>query len=131
VSLSKINPNLVLGLICKFLRHAMTSLEKFSELERSDFSKPLMVRAESAVKSFPAYIDVENRFSATDKLSQVNTLMQMENIASYPFMADCIRDGKTHIHAMWFDIFTGEIYYFSRKQKVPTIDSSFALLVNL
>ena len=109
----------------------MTSLEKFSELERSDFSKPLMVRAESAVKSFPAYIDVENRFSATDKLSQVNTLMQMENIASYPFMADCIRDGKTHIHAMWFDIFTGEIYYFSRKQKVPTIDSSFALLVNL
>lgn len=106
------------------LKHAQTSLQKFEELEKLDFSKPLMVKAES--DSFPAFIDVENAFSPTDKLSQVNTLMQMENIASYPFMSDCLRDGKTHIHAMWFDIFTGEIYYFSRKQKhfLPILDAN-------
>lgn len=110
----------------KIYRHALTSLEKYEELERFEFRKPLMVRAESALKSFPAYIDVDNAFSHTDKLSQVNTLMQMENIASYPFMADCIRDGRTHIHAMWFDIFTGEIYYFSRRQKhfIPILDEN-------
>ena len=65
-------------------------------------------------------------FSHSDKLSQVNTLMQMENIASYPFMADCIKDGRTLIHAMWFDIFTGEIYYFSRSQKVTFYIAKFS-----
>ena len=70
------------------------------------------------MKEFPAFIDVENKFSITDKLSQVNTLLQMENIASYPFMAENIQNGNTFVHAMWFDIFSGEIQYFSRKQKV-------------
>jgi hypothetical protein len=28
------------------------------------------------------------------------------------------RDGRTHIHALWFDIYTGEVHCFSRKEKV-------------
>ncbi len=49
---------------------------------------------------------------------QVNALIQMENVASYPFMAECVGSGKTHLHAMWHDIHSGEIHYFSRTQKV-------------
>ena len=69
---------------------------------------------------------MDNNLSHADKLSQVNTLMQMENIASYSFMTDSIQNGKTKVHAMWYDIFTGEIHYFSRKQKhfVPVIDEN-------
>ena len=99
-------------------RHANASLHRFQELEKQDFKKPLMVGAQSVMSEFPAFIDVENRFSITDKLSQVNTLLQMENIASYPFMVEAIKNGETMVHAMWFDIFSGEIQYFSRKQKV-------------
>ena len=44
--------------------------------------------------------------------------MQMENVASYPFMDQVVRDGRAHLHAMWFDIYTGDIYYFSRTEKV-------------
>ncbi len=44
--------------------------------------------------------------------------MQAENVASYGFLRDHIRDFKVHLHVMWFDIYTGEIYYFSRKNKV-------------
>ena len=77
-----------------------------------------MVGTQSVMSEFPAFIDVENRFSITDKLSQVNTLLQMENIASYPFMVEAIKNGETMVHAMWFDISSGEIQYFSRKQKV-------------
>ena len=96
----------------------MASLHKFQELEKQEFQKPLMVGTQSPMQEFPAFIDVENKFSITDKLSQVNTLLQMENIASYPFMTEGIRNGDTMVHAMWFDIFSGEIQYFSRKQKV-------------
>ena len=62
--------------------------------------------------------DVDNVFSLEDKLSQVNTLMQMENIASYPFMQKCIKAKQTQIHAMWYDIHSGEVYLFSKAQKV-------------
>ena len=48
---------------------------------------------------------------------QINTLVQLENIASYPFIASCLRNGTARIHAFWFDIYTGEIYYFSRRRK--------------
>jgi len=108
------------------LKHALTSLEKYEELERADFRKPLTVRADNSHSGFPAYIDVDNNFSHTDKLSQVNTLIQMENMASYPFMAEGIQDRRTQLHAMWYDIFTGEIHYFSKKQKhfVPIQDET-------
>ena len=49
---------------------------------------------------------------------QVNTLLQMENVASYSFMTDLIRNGQTYIHALWFDIYTGNIFCFSRRKKV-------------
>ncbi len=116
-------------------RHATHSLDRFTELEKADFKQPLNVNA--ANQSFPAYIDVDNNFSVADKLSQVNSdkfllsldvndnwqlqvnaLIQMENVASYPFMAECVGSGKTHLHAMWYDIHSGEIHYFSRTQKV-------------
>jgi carbonic anhydrase len=32
-------------------------------------------------------------------------------------MRDILLQGKTYIHAMWFDIYTGDIYYFSRQKK--------------
>jgi len=113
------------------LKHGMSSLKKFEDLEKHDFKKPMMVSTESS-SHFPAYIDVEHKLDPTDKLSQVNTLVQMENIASYPFMTDCIRDGSTHIHAMWFDIFTGEVHYFSKKQKcfVPILEENVDVLLS-
>ena len=67
----------------------------------------------------------------------VNTLVQMQvriflyfhsilnlkpglfqNVTSYPFMTRILRDGRAHIHALWFDIYTGEVHCFSRKHKV-------------
>ena len=56
--------------------------------------------------------------SVNDKISMVNTLVQMQNVTSYPFMHSCLRDGRTHVHALWFDVYTGEVHCFSRKEKV-------------
>ena len=66
----------------------------------------------------------------------VNTLVQMQvriflyfhsilnlkpglfqNVTSYPFMTRILRDGRAHIHALWFDIYTGEVHCFSRRHK--------------
>ena len=123
-------------------RHGMTSLQKFHELQETNFSKPLIMKsAGSDLSDLQAFIgiitnhifyaipyifyfyftDVENVFSLEDKLSQVNTLIQMENIASYPFMQKCIQAKQTQIHAMWYDIHSGEVYLFSKAQKVSDV----------
>lgn len=70
------------------------------------------------MRRFVAYIDPDNKFCDEDKLSQVNALQQLQNIASYNFMRDGLSRGRVYIHALWFDIYTGDIYYFSRQQKM-------------
>lgn len=95
----------------------MSSLDKFQQLEITDFSNPLIFQAETPLRKFVAYIDPENKFAIEDKLSQINTLQQLQNIASYGFLKKRLEKFELHIHALWFDIYTGEIYYFSRAAK--------------
>lgn len=97
--------------------HALSSLEKFQQLQLTDFSKPLVFQAETPLRKFVAYIDPDNEFAIEDKLSQINTLQQLQNIASYGFLKSRLEKNELHIHALWFDIYTGEIYYFSRAAK--------------
>ena len=52
-----------------------------------------------------------------DKLSQINTLQQLANVASHAFLGEFLRQGVVHLDAMWFDIYTGEMYLFSREQQ--------------
>lgn len=81
------------------------------------FEKPLMFTAETPLRKFVAYIDPENKFAIEDKLSQINTLQQLQNVASYGFLKRRLEQFDLHIHALWFDIYTGDIYYFSRQMK--------------
>lgn len=98
-------------------RHAKKSLNKFELFVDKDLRGPMEFSSEIPQRRFVAYIDPEDHFSITDKLSQINTLQQVENIASYSFLKPGLEDGSIHIHALWFDIYTGDIYYFSRRKK--------------
>jgi carbonic anhydrase len=97
--------------------HANTSLEKFSYLFENGLDKPLTFEAETPQRKFIAYIDPENKFAIEDKLSQINTLQQVQNVASYGFLKSRLEQHDLHIHALWFDIYSGDIYYFSRQSK--------------
>jgi carbonic anhydrase len=43
-------------------------------------------------------------------------------------MREILATGKAHLHALWFDIYTGDIYYFSRQKKrfVDVNETSFS-----
>lgn len=97
--------------------HASSSLEKYQQLKTIGFDKPLTFTAETPSRKFIAYIDPDNKFACEDKLSQINTLQQLQNVASYGFLKQRLEKHDLHIHALWFDIYTGDIYYFSRANK--------------
>ena len=96
--------------------HGSRSMAEFSRLEFAKFRKPLLLNRLNKVEKFEAYVDVDEKFNVTDKLSMINTLLQMENVKSYRFMRTAA-EGQVHVHAFWFDIYTGEIHIFSRKEK--------------
>lgn len=52
-------------------RHGSISLTKFERLEMHGFQEPLTFPMEGPFSQFVAYIDPDNKFSLTDKLSQV------------------------------------------------------------
>ncbi|VEN57246.1 unnamed protein product [Callosobruchus maculatus] len=112
--------------------HALSSLEKFQQLSMTDYSMPLLFQAETPMRKFVAYIDPDNKFNIEDKLSQINTLQQLQNIASYGFLKRRLEKHQLHIHAVWFDIYTGDIYYFSRAAKrfVPVDESNIERLMD-
>ena len=81
--------------------------------------------SETPTRRFVAYIDPDNEFAIEDKLSQINTLEQLSNIASYGFLKEKLRNNELHLHALWFDIYTGNIFFFSRAAKrFVSIDES-------
>ena len=106
--------------------HGARSMNEFFRIEQAHFRKPLLLNKLNKKTKFPAYVDVDEKFSITDKLSMVNTLVQMENVTSYPFMRSH-KNGRIHIHAFWFDIYTGDIHCYSRKEQTFVIVSEDTL----
>lgn len=107
--------------------HAGSSLTKFTEWKNNGMKDPLIFSSETSTRKFVAYIDPENKFALEDKLSQINTLHQVSNVASYGFLKERLKTHDLHIHALWFDIYTGDVYFFSRAAKrfVPVDEDNF------
>lgn len=96
------------------MRYGGDSWTHFDTMLRAEKNRLVFMEGNHAHE---AVIDPLNQFSIADKFSQVSTLHQMENITSYPFMARLVDGGLVRLHAMWFDIYTGNIFYFSKPHK--------------
>ncbi|KAK6023805.1 hypothetical protein OSTOST_10398, partial [Ostertagia ostertagi] len=66
-------------------RHGFASLQKLEE-RLADSDKPMEFVADVPGFNFEAVIDPEDKWGVEDKLSQINTLQQLENIASHGFI---------------------------------------------
>ncbi|CAJ0952829.1 unnamed protein product, partial [Mesorhabditis belari] len=104
-------------------RHGYSSLRKLELRLSNPDEKPLEYISNNALFSFSALIDPENALSVEDKLSQINTLQQLENISSHGFLKEFLERKEINLHAMWFDIYTGDMQMFSkRSRRFVTID---------
>ena len=48
---------------------------------------------------------------------KINTLTQLENLKNYKFMKTLLDQNKIHAFALWFDIYCGDVYCFSFREK--------------
>jgi carbonic anhydrase len=99
-------------------RHGYMSIQKLEQRLRAGSSIKLKFESENpALISLTAIIDPDEKFNTEDKLSQINTLQQLTHVASHGFLQEFIETGRVFLHAMWFDIYTGNMYMFSKKQE--------------
>jgi len=58
-----------------------------------------------------------------DQLSQLNVLVQIEHLMSYPIVRDRVEAGALHLSGWWFEIAGGDIYvYESASRSFEVID---------
>lgn len=57
-------------------------------------------------------------FSPHDQLSQLNVLVQLEHLASYPMVRERLAKGALHLSGLWFDIARGEVYAYQRARRM-------------
>ena len=73
----------------------------------------------------------DRTLTESNQLSQLNTLLQIENIKSYPLVQKRIEDGTLAVHAWWFDIAKADVYaYLEPENKFFIIDESQAARVS-
>jgi carbonic anhydrase len=62
-----------------------------------------------------------------NQLSQLNVLVQLEHLATYPIVRERVRAGKLRLFGWWFEIATGEMFAYERKtRRFEPIDREFA-----
>lgn len=50
--------------------------------------------------------------AAHNKLSQLNTICQVEHLGTHPVVAQAVKEGRLRLHAWWFDIAEAEVLHF-------------------
>lgn len=68
-------------------------------------------------ESFEAVVDPFDKLAVEDKLSQINVLQQLVNVSSHEFLQPYFEAGRLFVHGMWFDVYNGDDYLFSKDKK--------------
>ncbi|XP_040566913.1 beta carbonic anhydrase 1 [Lepeophtheirus salmonis] len=96
-------------------RNGMVSFKRFCEMKKMG-KEDSLIFMKNTKHEFEARID--SQLDEADQLSQINTLVQMENIYSYDFMKNRIDDKTAFVHGLWFSLTTGDVHYFLKNEKV-------------
>ncbi len=68
-------------------------------------------------------LTLDNTLSPHNQLSQLNVLLQLEHIKSYPPVKKRLAEGSLELHGWWFDIAKADVYaYEEPHQKFILID---------
>ncbi|MBK8206803.1 MAG: carbonic anhydrase [Planctomycetes bacterium] len=106
---------------------AMRALCGEMNLEGADHLQAWLRHAEEALKDRPE-ITLDSTQARHNFVGQMNALVQLDNLRSYPFVAEQERAGKLRLHAWWFDIANAEVQaYDPGTKRFHVIDETHAI----
>lgn len=60
---------------------------------------------------------LDSRLQRHNQLSQINVLVQLEHLMSYPMVQEQVRAGRLRLSGWWFDIAAGEMLAYERETR--------------
>jgi carbonic anhydrase len=79
--------------------------------------------AEPAVARLDQGSGLDAKLKPHDRLSQVNVLVQLDHLASYPIVRERVAAGALRLHGWWFDVGSGSMHaYDSAGKQFELID---------
>ncbi len=110
---------------------AMHALIRGRRLVKMPNLRSWLRHGELALESMKQGQAPDRTLTESNQLSQLNSLLQIENIKSYPIVQKRIEDGTLAVHAWWFDIAKADVYaYLEPENKFFIIDESLAARVS-
>jgi carbonic anhydrase len=58
-----------------------------------------------------------SKLAPHNQIGQLNTLLQLEHLRSYPFIREAEEEGRIQLHAWWFDIAGADVYEWRESRK--------------
>ncbi len=55
-------------------------------------------------------VGLHTKLKPHDRVSQINVLVQLEHLASYPIVRERVAAGALRLHGWWFDVASGSMY---------------------
>lgn len=75
-------------------------------------------------------LSFDSNVSKESQFSQINVLLQMDHLTTYPVVQERLKQGKLQIHGWWFDIKMADVYsYEEEKNKFVLIDEDEAKII--
>ena len=88
--------------------------------------KSWLRHGDPAVEEFRSGGALDKKVSEENQLSQLNVLLQMENVKSYPAVSKRFEEGTLKIHGWWFDIAKADVYSYEKNHnKFILIDENY------
>lgn len=72
---------------------------------------------EPAIENLKSGLTLDSTLAEHNQLSQLNVLLQMEHVKSYPAVKKRVEEGSLSIYGWWFDISKADVYAFDPKLK--------------
>jgi carbonic anhydrase len=72
---------------------------------------------DAAIERLKAGVVLDSTFNQQNQLSQLNVLVQIENILSYPEVKKRVEQGRLSVHGWWFDISKADVYAYNPEFK--------------
>lgn len=92
-------------------------------LEQKDFPAGIAAWLDYAKSSYERFLKqrdgfVQGGMSPVNILSQVHVLQQLENLKTYPLVAEQVEQGFLSLHGWWFDLATADVFEYDAKKSI-------------
>lgn len=96
---------------CAAMRALTTNRNKVSAPNLKNWLR----HGDTAMERLRSGITLDNNLAEHNQLSQLNVLLQMEHVNSYPSVKKRMEEGTLAIHGWWFDITQADVYAYEEE----------------